>query len=76
MSSSFALLLTIHLGQSSPWAVRATQRDATAMSRNLTHFGSARQRGVCANSRQTRAGGVGPPNGCILNFPYSSAPAC
>jgi hypothetical protein len=58
------------------WAVRATQRLATAMPRNLTHFGSARQRGVCANRRHmhcsklhsirisssVRAGTVGGPS--------------
>jgi hypothetical protein len=37
-------------GQLSPWAIRATKRDATAMPRNLPDFGSARRRGVCANS--------------------------
>jgi hypothetical protein len=44
----------VALGQLSPSAVRATQRDATAMPRNLTHFGSARRRGVCARSRLMR----------------------
>jgi hypothetical protein len=45
-------------GQLSPWAVRAAQRDATAMPRNLTHFGSARRRGVCARSRSSMVSGT------------------
>jgi hypothetical protein len=37
-------------GQLSPSAVRATQRLATAMPRNLTQLGCARPRGLCATS--------------------------